>query len=214
MKTFLLTILLALLLSSCNRKISISEYRGIESRVVEETVETIAVDVKMAHQTKRNIGFEVSILNNSTENISFSSRNFFFAPEDFGYSVDAYDPEYLRFQVEHPMEALVANSNYDWERKGVAMDVSLMSEVFLETDSGYASMSGIRFLRYLSQVRDYKEVLIDQLLEEVTLKPREEISGLIYFSKKDFKRNDWVYVSFDYNGNIERRKFLVGKWKD
>jgi len=145
--------------------------------------------------------------------LEIATKDFFYTPEDFAYSVNAYEPEYLRFQVEYPIDAIANNAYHDWESRRFAIDVSFASQVYLESEWGGVSMSGWRFLKYWSRSKDFKKIELERLLERKILKPGEETTGLIYFPKKEFKNRKLAFINWESKNEIVNEKFLVLKRK-
>ena len=198
--------------SSCNRKLTVVDFDDLDNYREEERSDSVAFEISMAHQTKKSIAFEVIISNQSNQSIEIDPNDLFYTPEDFTYSVNAFDPDYLRFQVENPMQAVSDRADQNFENGDVYFDVAWVADVILQTDLGYFSMSGIRFFQYLAEVRDAKKVLIDEMLEKQSLKPGGRVRGLVYFPKKEFKKKDLIFINWEREEGIVNRKFLVDKW--
>ncbi len=213
MRNCLYFFLLLIVFSSCNRKLALIGYDQNGTVSQKQKSNPVELEINLAHQTKKTIAFEVSISNQSDEIINIDPNDFFYTPEDYSYSIDAFDPEFLRFQIEHPLEAIAENAQYDYANSTVWMDVALLSDIAFETDMGYISMSGIRFLKYWSEIRDSKKVLIEELLEEQNLKAGAKVRGLIYFPKKEFKTKRLIFINWEKEDGVENRRFLVDKWK-
>ena len=193
---------LLLLLCSCSKKILFQPTNYAETHSFPDR-DSVSLEISQAHQTKKTIGFEVEISNQSSKKVFLDPFDFYCTPQEPIYSIESFDPEFLHFLVEHPFVAATQAAYWDWGISGgEKVDFTVLAEIYLTTNAETASLSAIQLLYHWNQIKDFKKVLIHGLLESQYLEPGGSRKGLIYFPKKAFKKLDAVYINWERKGQL------------